>query len=78
MNGFLKTYPWDSNIVARSVVSEILNNFCEKSTKIMLNLCDTLYFEISFVIVKPTFIHTKHVTQQMCIFSFSPERIENL
>ena len=80
MNGSLNTYPWDSNMVARLVVSEILDNLCEKSTEIRLNLCVTLYFFNSFVIVKHTCIHTHHVTQQMSIFSvvFSPERIENL
>ena len=69
MNGFLNTYPWDSNMVARLVVSGILDNLYEKSTEIRINLCVTLYFFKSFIIVKHTFIHTHHVTQQMSIFS---------
>ena len=69
MNGSLKTHPWDSNMVARLVVSEILNNLSEKLAEILLNLCVTLYFFNPFVIVKHTCIQTQHVTQQMSIFS---------
>ena len=62
-------YPCDSTIVSRLVVSEILDNLCEKSTEIRLKLWVTLYFLNPFVIVKHTCKHTHHVTQQMNIFS---------